>query len=187
MSMKTIKTKIEDWYDDLVFNLRNIRGNTQSFFTGLGRWFSYLRPLIGVYDFDPSSILAVERHQITRVRDAIIKYQSHVEWERDVKHMNLALKLLDIIEEDGCAELIGPGFRTEPYKNGLYKVIDGPNSKWVLPIYVNIANSERFCKISKDEFEDPKVGPLMKDTLRIEKAWHLYHKLRVYHMREWWD
>ena len=104
MNTKTIKTKIEDWYDDLVFNLRHIRGNTRAFFTGLGRWFSYFKILVNVYDFDYSSIIVVERHQITRVRDSIIKYQSHVNWERDVDHINLALKLLDIIEEDGCSE-----------------------------------------------------------------------------------
>ncbi len=187
MKTEAIKTKIEDWYDDLVFNLRHIRGNTEAFFTGLGRWFSYFKVLMNIYDFDHSSILAVEKHQITRVRNAIAKYQNHVDWERDVKHMNLALKLLDIIEEDGCVRLIGPGFKTEPYKNGLYRVVDDPDSKWVLPVYVNTSNSQRFLSIDKSQFEDPRVGPLMRDHLRVEKAWHLYHKLRVYHLRSWWD
>lgn len=79
MNTKTIKTTIEDWYDDLVFDLRHIQGNIRAFFTGLGRWFSYFKVLMKVYDFDYSSILEVERHQITRVRDAIVKYQSHVD------------------------------------------------------------------------------------------------------------
>lgn len=187
MNTKTIKTKIEDWYDDLVFDLRHIRGNIRAFFTGIGRWFSYFKVLMKVYDFDYSSILVVERYQITRVRDAIIKYQSYVNWERDVQHMNLALKLLDIIEKDGCAERIGPGFITEPYKDGSYRLVSDPDSKWVIPIYVNTTNSERFCKIPKDKFEDPKFGPLMKDHLRVQKAWYLYHKLLTYHMRSWWD
>lgn len=185
--MKTIKTTIEDWYDNLIFNLRHLRVNIQSFCTGLGRWLSYFKVLINVYDFDYSSILTVERYQIIRVKDAIMKYQSHMNWKRDVQHMNLALKLLDIIEKDECAELIGPGFRTEPYKDDLYRLVSNPDSKWVMPIYVNTTNSERFCKISKDKFEDPKVGPLMKDHLRVQKAWYLYHKLRTYHMKSWWD
>ena len=170
MNTKTIKTKIEDWYDDLVFDLRHIRGNIRAFFTGIGRWFSYFKVLMKVYDFDYSSILVVERYQITRVRDAIIKYQSYVNWERNVQHMNLALKLLDIIEEDGCAKLEGPGFHTEPYKNGLYRVVQDPDSKWTLPVYVNTPNSERFTCISKDKFDDPRSGNLMKDYLRIEIA-----------------
>ena len=181
MNVKTIKTKVEDWYDNLVFNLRHIRENTRAFFTGLGRWFSYFKVLMNIYDFDYSSILAVERHQITRVRDTITKYQNHIGWERDVKHMNIALKLLDIIEEDGCVELVGLDSKIEPYENGLYRVVDDSDLKWILPVYVNTFNSERFLSIDKSQFEDPRVGPLMKDHLRVEKAWHLYHKLRVYH------
>lgn len=101
--------------------------------------------------------------------------------------MNMALKLLDIIEDEGGVELIGKGFSTEPYGNGLYRVVDDPDSKWVLSAYVNTNNSKRFTPIEKEKFDDPKVGPLMKSHLREEKAWYLYHKLRTYKMRSWWD
>lgn len=182
-----LKTKLKDWYEDLTYNIRHIRGNIRYFFESLGRWFSYYKVLRRVYDFDYSSIIEVERYQITRVRDAITKYQSHVNWERDVYWMNMALKLLDIIEDEGGARLIGKGFSTESCGNGLYEVVADPDSKWILPVYVNTANSKRFTPIEKAKFEDPEVGPLMRSHLREEKAWYLYHKLRTHEMRSWWD
>lgn len=182
-----IKEKIEDWFDIIVYRITDIRGLIQEFFLGLKRWFSYYKVLMNVYDFDHSSILSVEKHQIARVRDDITRFQSYTNWERDVRYINLALKLIDIIEEDGCSILHGGGLHFEPCGDGTSKVVHDPESKWTMPIYVNTSNSERFCKIPKDKFKDSTIGPLMKDHLRIEKAWHLYHKLRVYHMRSWWD
>lgn len=183
----SLKAKIEDWYDNIFYNIIHIKGNIQYFFEFLGRWFSYFKILKKAYDFDYSSILEVERYQLTRVRNAITKYQNHVNWERDVYWMNIALKLLDIIEDEGGVELVVKGFSTEPCGNGFYRVVDNPDSKWVLPVYVNTSNSKRFIPIEKEKFEDPKIGPLMKSHLREEKAWYLYHKLRTYKMRSWWD
>ena len=182
-----LKTKLKDWYEDLTYDIRHIRGNIRYFFESLGRWFSYYKVLRRIYDFDYSSIIEVERYQITRVRNSITKYQNHVNWERDVYWMNMALKLLDIIEDEGGAELIGKGFSTEPCSNGFYRVVDDPDSKWRLPVYVNTDNSKRFTPIEKEMYEDPKIGSLMKSHLREEKAWYLYHKLRTYKMRSWWD
>lgn len=182
-----LKNKLKDWCEDLSYDIRHLRGNIRSFFEFLGRWFFYYKVLRRAYDFDYSSILVVERYQLTRVRDATIKYQNHVNWERDVYWMNVALKLLDIIEDEGGVELVGKGFSTEPYGDRLYRVVDDPDSKWVLPVYVNTSNSKRFTPIEKEKFENPKIGPLMKSYLREEKAWYLYHKLRTYNMRSWWD
>ena len=187
MKRISIRNKLKDWYEDLSYDIRHIRGNIRSFFKFLDRWFSYYKVLRKVYDFDYESIIEVERYQLTRVRDDIIKYQNHVNWERDVYWMNMALKLLDIIEDEGGVELVGKGFSTEPYGNGFYRVVDDPDSKWVLSVYVNTANSKRFTPINKEKYEDPKIGSLMKSYLRLEKAWYLYHKLRIYKMRSWWD
>ena len=181
-----IKAKLLEWWDDLSYNIRHIRGNTRAFFKFLGRWFSYYKVLKRAYDFDFASILDVERHQIIRVRNAITKYQNHVNWKRDVYWMNIALKLLDIMN-DGGVELIGRGFRIEPSGNGLHRVVNDPDSEWVLSVYVNTSNSKRFIPIEKEKFEDTQIGPLMKSQLREEKAWYLYHKLRTYKMRPWWD
>lgn len=54
--------------------------------------------------------------------------------------------------------------------------------------YVNIKNASRFNpKWISSHFYGPDTGALMKDHLRVEKAWHLYHKLRQYKLRTWWD
>lgn len=182
-----MKNKLKDWCEDLFYDIRHIRENIRYFFESLGRWFSYYKVLRRIYDFDYFSIIEVERYQITKVRDSITKCQNHVNWKEDVYWMNMALKLLDIIEDEGGAKLIGNGFSIEPCENGLYRVVDNPDSKWVLSAYVNTNNSERFTPIEKEKFEDPKVGPFMKSHLREEKAWYLYHKLRTYKMRSWWD
>lgn len=87
-----------------------------------------------MHDFDYSSILSVERHQIKRVRDNINHYKNHLNWEQDVASMNLALKLLDIIEEIGEAKMIGDKpFETD--EKGYWK--PNPNVKWELDRYVN--------------------------------------------------
>lgn len=182
-----LKNKLKNWCEDLSYDIRHLRGNIRSFFEFLGRWLSYYKVLRRAYDFDFSSILVVEKHQLTRVRNSIIKYHSSINWKNDVHWINIALKLLDIIEEGGGAELIGKGLIFEPYRDSLYRVVDDPDSKWILPVYVNTANSKRFTPIEKEKFEDPKTGPLMKEHLREEKAWYLYHKLRIYKMRSWWD
>lgn len=54
--------------------------------------------------------------------------------------------------------------------------------QWWMPVYVNTKNYKRF--FSKDlKIEDP----LVICSIREEKAWHLYCKIREYFMRTWWD
>lgn len=131
------------------------------------------------------AFLSVERHQIKRVRDSINHYRNHVNWEQDVASMDLALRLLDLIEENGEAELLCD----EPFKfkdNGYLAL--NPDAKWKMERYVNTKNASRFNpKWTSAHFDDPDTGALMKDLLRVEKAWHLYHKVRQYKFRTWWD
>ena len=153
----------------------------------LSRWFSYFPVLYRAYDFDYSSILDVERHQIKRVSDCIAKYQNHLHWDRDVRNMNLALKLLDIIEEEGEVELLPEGIEHLIFHDD-GKVELNPESYYKLNRYVNIKNANRFIKdLSYYKFDDPIRRDMYKDKLRVEKAWKLYFKLRHYKTREWWD
>ena len=159
--------------------------NIRRFGDNISRWVSYFPILWRAHDFDYSSILSVERHQIKRVRDSINHYRNHVNWKQDVASMNLALRLLDIIEENGEAELLCD----EPFKfkdNGYLEL--NPDAKWKMERYVNIKNATRFNpKWTYAHFDDPKTVALMKDHLRVEKASQLYHKLRQYKLRTWWD
>lgn len=181
------RIKIEDWYDNLFYNITHLKGNIKYFFEFLKRWFSYYKVLRKAYDFDWESILKVERHQITRVRDTIIKRHNYEGWEHDVHWMNIALKLLDIIENGGGAKLLNKGLTFIPGKDGLYDVMYSPESKWIMPFYVNTRNAKRFMPIEREEiYEDKEHDPLLKDRLRENKAWYLYHKLKIYKMRNWW-
>lgn len=183
MKIRLIKEKVSDLYDDLVYKLHQ----TKLSLRGLSRWFSYYKVAMSIYDFDYSSILEVERHQIKRVRDSIAKYRSHVEWERDVQRMDLALKLLSIaMEEDSIAKRVSGHYWTEgPDENGLYTLKS--DAKYEATKYVNIRNAYRFSKTPMKYYTDSDVKGLSLNHLRIEKAWHLYHKLRTYCLRQWWD
>ena len=54
--------------------------------------------------------------------------------------------------------------------------------QWWMPVYVNTKNYKRFF-IKDMETDDP----LIVCSIREEKAWHLYCKIREYFMRTWWD
>lgn len=163
--------------------------SVRRFWENVGRWFSYFNISRRIYDFDYSSILVVERHQITRVRDSIVHYHNHLYADRDIERLNLALKLLDIIEEDGCSEYIGKPlkFVESKDKEGLYHIENDPESYYTIPVYVNYKNASRFCKMEMSRYADNKSGALWQSHLRVEKAWYIYHKLRLYFMRSWWD
>ncbi len=187
MKLKELKTKIIDWFDNLYFKITDLR--VRRFWENIGRWFSYYNVLRKTYDFDYSSILEVEYHQIKRVRDCIKYYHNHLYANRDIQKMNLALRLLEIIAEDGCSEYVGKSieFKECEEKPGLYTIIDDPNSYYTLPVYVNTRNSNRFCSYKDEYYTNPQTGNMWKDHLRVEKAWKLYYKLREQWTRSWWD
>ena len=54
--------------------------------------------------------------------------------------------------------------------------------QWWMPVYVNTKNYRRFFPINL-EIHDP----LIVCSIREEKAWHLYCKIREYFMRTSWD
>lgn len=77
------------------------------------------------------------------------------------KYIKLAINLLTIIMEDD-------------------RSVQFRNNEWIGTKYINIRNSKRFVNFEVN-------GPIREDYLRIEKAWHLYNKLRFYKMRVMWD
>lgn len=78
---------------------------------------------------------------------------------RDLK---LAIDLLDIIVDN-----------TSIYKDR------------ILYCYINTKNAYRFVKYKIPENESYKE--LVLCSLRQQKAWYLYNKLRLYKMNTWWD
>lgn len=59
---------------------------------------------------------------------------------------------------------------------------DKEYKQWWMSVYVNTKNYRRFFPINL-EIDDP----LAVCSIREEKAWHLYCKIREYFMRTWWD
>lgn len=174
--------KIKEEIECIFYEIKRVPSHIREYIEFLCRWLSYFKVLRKTYDFDYSSILAVEKHQISRVRDAIIHYRNHVNWKRDVEKMNLALSLLEIIEKDGEIEMIN--------ENECFSCEDD-KPVWRCNGYINTRNSYRFNKhIAKklsDLSDTDNYKEILKNYLRVEKAWYLYYKLRRQYTRDWWD
>ena len=128
---------------------------------------SYWKVTKNMYDFDFSSILYVELHQMKRVRKAIEKYRSHVYWERDVARIKLAEKILTMFMENDWWSL---DYDLEH------------NHAYIIP-YVNTKNTKRFFpKYTGDVNRD-----FFKRDLYEEKLWNLYYLIRKNYTRTWWD
>lgn len=76
----------------------------------------------------------------------------------------------------------------------LLDIIDGtdsafcPNqSEGFVSKYINVRNWKRFFTEGGIEGGIGFDKPILKDSLREEKAWHLYNKIKLYNMRGWWD
>lgn len=130
------------------------------------RWWDYRKAVQDIYDFDYSSILAVEYFQLKRVRDCIAKYKSHVNADIDLAHMDTMLKLLKQIMEDDFSEL----------KDGVY----------IPKTYTNTRNAARINKGIAEHLSDDKKGVWIT-YLKAEKVWQLYHKMRIHYLRNFWD
>lgn len=178
------KEKLQDWYDITYYKITHL--SVRRFWDNIRRWFAYYKVVRQTYDFDYSSLLEIEHHQLIKLRDCISKYQSHVNAWRDIRNMNWAISCLEIVLENGCSYSNGERgfFEKGPDEKGLYELVPNPAHKWIMPVYVNTRNYKRFWEHYP---EHNNLEELHKDYLRIEKAWYLYNKIREEHLREWWD
>ncbi len=116
--------------------------------------------------FDYGYVLSLEKEALSKMYEYFKVSRIAVGNEIVERDIKLALKLLDIILEIDTA--------------GIYN----KNLEWYITKYVNIRNSHRFY--NKSNNIDYTI-PYWRDSLRIEKAWYLYHKLRYNRMKTWWD
>lgn len=97
------------------------------------------------------------------MRDYIRDKGIHIDNIRDSERINLTISLLDIYT---CR-----------------------NSDWLKVekgiIYVNTKNKYRYFR--KDKLSEQCFNGISKSTLREEKAWYLYCKMREYWFRTFWD
>ncbi len=114
--------------------------------------------------WDYGYVLDIEKESFKRLKQGMV---SHIGSERDAERIQLAINLLSIIKEEDSK-----------YDHIRDKML----------IHVNKKNFKRFF-IEKEYpiSESFYNSEIFKYNLRQEKAWCLYNKLRLYHMREWWD
>lgn len=125
-----------------------------------------LKSTLRFKDFDYGYLLAIEKQALICMRNYFSNSDIAVSDKEVARDLNLAIKLLDIILELDEAY-------TYSYPGRYYNIK-----------YVNTRNAFRFlpscCNINPD-------SPAIKGALRIEKAWHLYNRLRELKMRYWWN
>lgn len=144
--------------------------NIRDFWQDICRWLAYFKIIRKTYDFDFSSLLEVELHQLTKLRDSIAKHHTHINTWYDIRNMNWAIECLKIfINDDEC---------------------NWEDGKPILKRYVNCKNIDRFFDKNKyDNIPDSSeiILNIKKERLYIRKAWYLYNKIRKEHLTEWWD
>ena len=113
--------------------------------------------------FDFGFLLEIEEQALIYMRDYFRTSKIAVGNERNAELISLAIKLLRIATEQDSSLNISSLNEYEYLK------------------YVNIKNARRYNQffISWEPFE--------LESLREEKAWRLYHRIRNQYMREWWD
>ena len=165
--------------------IANISYNIKVFFRSLKRACKYFKIMWSNHSYDYGYLLELEREKLKDM----YKYFSTAniiedEWvlARDCK---LAIALLNIILEDDSSY--------DVYFAKGAKIGEG---RYVIRKYVNDSNIDRFlhrdiCKRyrieSSKKNKDNKFPIIVRDELRVEKAWNLYCKLREYSLRSWWD
>lgn len=140
------------------------------------------------YPYDHSYILYLEKAKIIEMADYIEKMARYQGYEKDVKWMRIAAKLIDIITEDGMdlfhynGKLEYVSFEDEKYGT-LYEVKHSPDFEYVCNVNVNTRNIHRFFK----EYEPIDYYKEHKHEVYLRKARYLYHKIRLYYEEQWWD
>lgn len=119
--------------------------------------------------WDFTYLLLLEYHKIKEMRDYLAKYGRHENHSTVIREMSICLNLIDIILERDSHR-----YDIESNKNRTY---------------INIRNTHRFFGNNWDKsiYTKDSCGELLKDSLRIKKAIHLYNKIRAYKILAWWD
>ena len=134
------------------------------------------------HPWDYGYLLEIEQRKLKEMAAYFKKSQLTVGWKFQVRDCELCVKLLDIIME-----------KDPYYKSWLRQAYGGPafeDTDVKFPVYVNTRNSDRFWKGFNSKLETyskKKILETMKSHLRSEKAFQLYHKIRMYRMHNWWD
>lgn len=134
------------------------------------------------HPWDYGYLLAIEQRKLKEMAAYFKKSQLTVGWELQVRDCELCVKLLDIIMEKDkdYKAWLNNNYGEQAYKQGTQGTI--PFHK-----YVNLKNSKRFLPQVDFDNINPKLRNSLIIEVRIQKAFYLYHKIRMYRMMHWWD
>lgn len=127
--------------------------------------------------------LEIEREMFRKQAGYFAKSNLAVGDEERGKKCKLLVKLLDIIIDDSSDLVLVDPYRLEK-SNNTYTIRG--EQVWKMNRYVNIKNANRFFNKYELKIHDV-TKPLWQNELREQKAWCLYHKLRMYFMKEFWN
>lgn len=183
-----MKVKVAESFFESLKDCFGIKG----WFNRLRGWFHYhfrrdfwkvMKTAFDGYPYDHSYLLQLERSKIVEMANYIEKAARYEGYEKDVKWMRIAVKLLDILIDDGLDLFHYDGeVKYIPLNNGNYEV-DTSELKYVCHIYVNTRNINRFYR----NYEPIDYYKERQHHLYLRKVRYLYHKIRLYYEEQWWD
>lgn len=110
--------------------------------------------------YDYTYLWRVERAHLIEMM-SYFKLSHVVEHKEDIKYINICIKLLDILIDDG------------------YEIFDYENMK--VKKYVNIKNANRFMSNSSNS------GEMYYFDVYMSKVKHLYYEILKNKINNWWD
>lgn len=132
------------------------------------------------YAWDSSYLFELEQAKLKEMIAYNKRNQTHMDWEYDVRNMEICVSLLDIIlEKKKLFHFTGEMAFGEPDEDGNVEWLPG-TLEHHSDVYVNKRNATRFLK-------PEQVERWFDEDIYREKAKALYYKIRYEHTDEWWD
>ena len=132
--------------------------------------------------WDYSYLLAIEQRKLKEMANYFKRSQLTVGWERQVRECELCVKLLDIVME---RDKYFKAWLDANYGGKAFR--EGKQGTYSFNKHINIRNAHRFFPNADFNVNKPVLTNSLRVELRRRKAFHLYHKIRLYRMMTWWD
>lgn len=172
---KEIEYYIKIWESEFKMFFKRFKNKIKRIPYRIKKIFKYIKLAYNDFDWDYYYMLILEKAKFEDIANYFTKSNiAEEDWAvaRDAK---ICIKLIDIIKgEDSSYDM----------------KCNQKNFDVIITKYVNIKNIKRFDKsnyLSNDYKANVDLRYLVKDDLRIKKAWNLYCKIREYNMRDWWN
>lgn len=132
--------------------------------------------------WDYAYLLAIEQRKLKEMANYFKRSQLTVGWERQVRECELCVKLLDIVME---RDKYFKAWLDANYGDKAFR--EGKQGTYAFNKHINIRNAHRFFPNADFNVNKPVLTNSLRVELRRLKAFHLYHKIRLYRMMTWWD